>query len=531
MSPPAVDDSEEHRPATAGSTFSAASRRAREGERERLAPGSTVGGRYRIEAFVADGAFGAVYRATDLDVPGHVVALKLMHRPAASDEERARAMREAQLIAAVSHPSVVSFKDHGLHRGRFFIVMPWYEGETLAQRLLARGPILARREALRIFRQLAEALAAMHERGVYHRDVKPENILLATLGAGQPELPVLLDLGVSGADDDALLGFTVAYVAPEMARAHAAEAAGQPIELVDGKADVYALCLTLFDSLSPQHRPLPLDTATSLALRERAKAGVELPDVPELADILPAMRKWLAQDPTARPTAAELASELRILTRREEARSERKRLLRRVLPLTLIMAAFVAVLGHAWFRERAKSDNKDRKIEQQAMAIDVAREALDLLAEGPIRPEDVVALQRKNRALEQALREERDQGAERERSLLADLAKADAFRLKAESAEERVVWLERELDGVESRLAKVTEERAERERELTRLQRDYERMLTAQRSEKADLAGLVRRLVEERDGLSERLLALSRDRANLLSRVAAAQGRGPPPGP
>jgi eukaryotic-like serine/threonine-protein kinase len=492
--------------------------------REQLEPGSVVGGRYRVEAFVADGAFGAVYRATDLDVPGHVVALKLMHRPAASEEERARALREAQLIAAVSHPSVVSFKDHGLHRGRFFIVMPWYEGETLGQRLVRRGPLASRRDALRIFKQLAEALAAMHERGVVHRDVKPENILLATLGAGQPELPVLLDLGVGGSGDEALRGFTAAYVSPEMARAHCAEEGlSEPAPRVDGKADVYALCLTLFDALSPVARPVPPEGATAYALRERARGGVELPEVPELADILPTLRTWLALDPEARPSAVELALALPVLTRAEERRAERRRILRRSVPWVLLMAGLMVLLGHAWFTERAQSHTKDRQIEQQAMAIDEAREALDLLASGPIRPEDVVTLQRKNRALEQALREERERRGELERDLAREAAARDGWQAKVDGAEERVVLLERELAKAEERLRVVGDASAEHERALAKLEREYELMLTSQKREKTDLAGLVRRLVEERDRLSERLSSPLRERA------ARASSREEPP--
>jgi hypothetical protein len=96
-----------------------------------LAEGTVIGDRYRIEKHVGSGAFGAVYRASDLEVPGHELALKLLHQVARSDEARAAAMRELRNIAAVFHPSIVQFKDLGWHEGRLWFVMPWYDGETL----------------------------------------------------------------------------------------------------------------------------------------------------------------------------------------------------------------------------------------------------------------------------------------------------------------------------------------------------------------------------------------------------------------
>src|SRR5690606_35972253 len=97
--------------------------------------GRVIAGRYAIEARVGSGAFGDVFRARDTEVRGHVVALKLLHQASPSDEERERALRELRLIASVFHPSVVQFKDHGWHEGRLWFVMPWYEGETLEDRI------------------------------------------------------------------------------------------------------------------------------------------------------------------------------------------------------------------------------------------------------------------------------------------------------------------------------------------------------------------------------------------------------------
>ena len=194
--------------------------RTREEERECVEPlpsGTIVGGRYAIETRVGLGAFGDVYRAKDTEVPGHVVALKLLHQAAHSKTAKQSALRELRLIASVFHPSIVQFKDHGWFEERLWFVMPWYDGETLQSRL-QREP-LSRAEATKIFQPLARALAAMHAAGVRHQDVKPENIFLARIpGFGEDEVtPVLLDLGVAATEAEMVVAGTPTYFAPEVA--------------------------------------------------------------------------------------------------------------------------------------------------------------------------------------------------------------------------------------------------------------------------------------------------------------------------
>ena len=375
--------------------------------REQVARGSVVGGRYEIADFIAAGAFGAVYRAHDLDVPGHVVALKLMHRAPHSEQERERCLREAQLIAAVSHPSVVSFKDHGWHRGRFYIVMPWYEGQTLAQRLAERGEGLSRREAARIFRQLADALAAMHARGIRHQDVKPENILLARFGEGSELFPVLLDLGVGAWGSEMLPAFTPAYVAPEMARAHIDLCESRSPVPVDGKADVFALSLTLFDALLPGERDLHACTSSHASLRTRAELGASLPPAHPLTDIAEPLARWLSVDPKDRPSARELSSELCVLTLAEERKAERAQLIRRITPVLAVVGSVVAMLAIQLRKERVRSHVKDQRIENQAAQIDEVRTQLTALdLERRTHERELVELLRKNADLAARLQRE-----------------------------------------------------------------------------------------------------------------------------
>ncbi len=405
-------------PSDRAETQSGATRQRVAHVRDQVAKGSVVGGRYEIGEFVAEGAFGAVYRANDLDVPGHVVAIKLMHRSPASDEERTRCLREAQLIAAVSHPSVVSFKDHGWHRGRFYIVMPWYEGETLAQRIVRTGEGLSRREAARIFRQLADALAAMHARGIRHQDVKPENILLARFGEGSDAFPVLLDLGVGAWGSEMLPAFTPAYVAPEMARAHLDVCEGHDPIPVDGKTDVFALSLTLFDALAPGARDLAGCTGRVTALRARATQGADLPWVEALTDIQGPLARWLAVDPAERPSARELSSELAILTRAEERSAERRRLLRRITPVLAVVGSVVAILAVQLRTERVRSHVKDQRIENQAAQIEEVRTQLTALDEQRRAQErELVGLLRKNADLASRLQREHARRATLESSV------------------------------------------------------------------------------------------------------------------
>ncbi|MFT3923388.1 MAG: protein kinase [Myxococcales bacterium] len=492
----------------------------------RLDIGTVIGGRYELVEFVAEGAFGAVYRAHDVDVPGHVVALKVMHRPAASEAEHARFLREVQLIAAVSHPSVVSFKDHGLHRGRLYIVMPWYEGETLAQRLKTRGA-LTRQEAAAIFKRLAAALSAMHERGIRHQDVKPENILLARFGEGQEDHPVLLDLGVGAFNDEHLPAFTAHYVAPEMARAHLALCSGEKPSPVDGKADVFALALTLVDSLAPDGRELNPEAASQGALAQRAEVGVALPPLRELSDIQQALARWLSVVPAQRPSARELTNELAVLTRREERQRERRRLFLRVGPVLCLVGALAMALAFQLRTERVRSRVKDARIEQQAAEIDSARDAIDALnGEQRSRAQEVEATRQENGLLEAKLSREQARKLATEKALETEQRSARELKRALESGNERTLQLEGELRGLDQELAQLRNERENIGEELLRAQ-SHRRSLNAEaergRQEQIRLQYELQGLQAERSTLVERIRELERSESALSAELARAR--------
>jgi eukaryotic-like serine/threonine-protein kinase len=153
-----------------------------------LAPGTRLGP-YEILSPLGAGGMGAVYKARDTRL-GRVVAIKVLLGQHAEDSAmRIRFEREAQAISALSHPSICTLHDIGEHEGMHFLVMEYLEGETLAARL-ARGP-LPLDKALELGREIALALAAAHDHGVVHRDLKPGNVVLTEGG------PKLLDFGLA----------------------------------------------------------------------------------------------------------------------------------------------------------------------------------------------------------------------------------------------------------------------------------------------------------------------------------------------
>lgn len=311
--------------------------RMREDEHEGIEPlpnGTIVGGRYAIEARVGLGAFGDVYRAKDTEVPGHVVALKLLHQPAHSKSAKQSALRELRLIASVFHPSIVQFKDHGWFEERLWFVMPWYDGETLQSRL-QREP-LGRSEALKIFQPLARALAAMHAAGVRHQDVKPENIFLARIpGFGEDEVtPVLLDLGVAATEAEMVVAGTPTYFAPEVAAQFASVERKPP---VTHKADVFALCLSLRNALEPETQEDVAAGAVDSFIEHRAKDTPEAPTKRGLKYLAPFFNRWMSWDADFRPTADELAEELSALALPEERRERVKTIVRWTIPMALAL--------------------------------------------------------------------------------------------------------------------------------------------------------------------------------------------------
>jgi len=416
-----------------------------EGE-DGLEPGTLVGGRYQLVERVGVGAFGDVYRAEDVEVPGHQVALKLLRQPSLSESARQNALRELKLNAAVFHPSLVQFKDHGWFEQRLWFVMPWYQGETLEARM-RRGP-LGRAEAREIFVPLTRALAAMHSAGIRHQDIKPENILLTQLPGEERVLPVLIDLGVAAEHQETMLGGTPLYFAPEVAQRFSGDS---PFGLdVGPAADVFALALSLRNALEPDTQADVPAGAVKAFVEKRAR---ELPSMPEARDLrylAPHLRRWMSMDPLERPSAPELAEELAVLTLPEERRARRWRLFRWLAPLLVTLAAIFGAV--VWTMQRQVDRGRHAARTAQEAAADARA---DLLVADARRR----ALERGNASLQQEY--ERSRLSRRE--LADELATTDS---QLSIVRDRLAHAIASRNALNDRLSSVRDELSEREAEL-----------------------------------------------------------------
>jgi eukaryotic-like serine/threonine-protein kinase len=322
-------------------------------ERRALPEGTLIGDRYAVQQRVGEGSFGDVYRALDADVPGHTVALKLLHRPSQTEEARKTALRELRLIASVFHPSVVDFKDHGWYDDRLWFVMPWYDGETLEDRM-QREP-LSREEAQELFCALAQALATMHAAGIRHQDVKPDNIFLARIGEvgrGSRTLPVLIDLGVAAKDAEMIVAGTPLYFPPEIASQYVGQGKKQKVST---KADVFSLALSLRNALEPGTQEQVPGTAIESFILHRSQNPPRGPSAREFAFLEPYFKRWLARDPEDRPSAEEFAEELKVLTRPEQERARRRSIMRWAAPIALGSVLGLASITYVYIEERETS--------------------------------------------------------------------------------------------------------------------------------------------------------------------------------
>jgi hypothetical protein len=253
-------------------------------------------GPYEIVALIGAGGMGEVYRARDTRL-GRDVAVKVLPAALACDPQGlARFEREARAVAALSHPNIVALFDisrqriDGVSDEVIFVVTELLEGKTVRERL-EDGPIPTRK-ALDIARQIADALAAAHDRGIVHRDLKPENIFITTDGRVK-----VLDFGLAqvaatagleatetmaaapktiGTTPGTILG-TVGYMAPEQVR-------GQPM---DARADLFALGAVLYELLTRERAfrgESPADTISAILHADPVQA-------PRLATASPAVER------------------------------------------------------------------------------------------------------------------------------------------------------------------------------------------------------------------------------------------------
>ena len=240
-------------------------------------PGLLLAGRYHLRRVLGRGGAGTVWSADD-DLLDRPVAVKLLHSELERDASAvARFRREATAAAALTHPNAVIVYDIGEDEGREFLVMEYVDGITLSE-LLADGQ-LAPHDVATIGVSVARALGAAHRRGLVHRDVKPGNVLINREGVAK-----VVDFGIATALGDAQARLTVpgmvvgtsAYLAPE-------QLAG---EVVDARADVYALGLVLHECLTG--KPV-FSGGTAVEVATRRLTG----EVPAPSDLAPGIPEEL----------------------------------------------------------------------------------------------------------------------------------------------------------------------------------------------------------------------------------------------
>jgi eukaryotic-like serine/threonine-protein kinase len=259
--------------------------------------GRILDGRYRVGPRIARGGMATVYEAMDLRLD-RICALKIMHTGLGEDDDFVgRFVREARSAARLSHPNVVSVFDQGDHEGTLFLAMEYIPGHTLRDLIRKEAP-MSPAKALALLDPVLSALAAAHQAGMIHRDVKPENVLLADDGRVK-----VADFGLARAvsaetqhtgTGGVLIG-TVSYLSPEL--------------VVDGRADarsdVYAVGVLLYEMLTG-HKPHEGDSAIQVAYKhvheDVPPPSARVAGIPPYVDALVA--RATARDRELRPADA-----------------------------------------------------------------------------------------------------------------------------------------------------------------------------------------------------------------------------------
>ncbi|MFP6583477.1 MAG: protein kinase [Candidatus Hydrogenedentota bacterium] len=260
---------------------------------------NTLKERYDIQTELGRGGMGVVYRARDKQLDRQVALKFLGNLVDNSDEYRKRFIREAQTAAKITHPNIVAIFDISASDGKAYIAMEYVEGDNLYQYVQKKG-VLGPRDAIAIMGQACSALGAIHAVGIVHRDIKPDNIVVASDG-----IVKLMDFGLAKADTNRItqanmIMGTPSCMSPELATG----------KEVDGRTDIYAMGLVLYEMMTGKVVFADGDVMQRQVKEMPPRLDELVPGIPVgLADLA---YKCIQKDPNARyQTAAEVIDALK----------------------------------------------------------------------------------------------------------------------------------------------------------------------------------------------------------------------------
>jgi eukaryotic-like serine/threonine-protein kinase len=268
---------------------------------------SALSGSYRIEREVGVGGMATVYLAQDLK-HDRQVALKILRPELTAAMGTDRFPREIHIIAQMQHPHILPLYDSGATGGYLYYVMPFVDGESLRSKLARTGP-LPINEVVRLLHEITDALSYAHARGIVHRDIKPDNVMLSGRHAAVTDFGVAKAVSASAGDKLTTVGIAVGtpqYMAPEQAMAESN---------IDHRADLYALGAMGYEMLTGH----PVFEATTAQAILSAHVLEQPKDVRELRSNVPpvlaeALLKCLAKNPADRwQSADELLAQLELV--------------------------------------------------------------------------------------------------------------------------------------------------------------------------------------------------------------------------
>jgi tRNA A-37 threonylcarbamoyl transferase component Bud32 len=343
-------------------------------ETKELAPGTRLGyvGDYELIEEIARGGMGVVYRARQASLK-RIVAVKMIRSGELAGEAEVQRFRaEAEAAANLKHPNIVAIHEIGEHEGRHYFSMDFVAGQNLAQ--LAGGRPVPARQAAEWLKTIAEAVQFAHQRGVLHRDLKPQNILVDAEGR-----PHVTDFGLaknlhadSGVTQTGAVMGSPGYMAPEQARGRN--------DLVGPASDVYSLGAVLYELLTgraPFHGESPMETLHRVVNDEPPRLRSLNADAP--VDLETICLKCLEKEPTRRyPTARALAEDVGRFLAGEPIQARPASVARRAVswarrhPMLLAGVAALAVFAlagftfylaeeNAWLRAKLATPDLERK--------------------------------------------------------------------------------------------------------------------------------------------------------------------------